>query len=618
MCGICGIINLNGNSCDEMDIRSMMLAMKHRGQDDEGVFLNKEIGMGFVRLSILDLSVSGHQPMTTNDGRYSIVFNGEIFNYIELREELILKGYVFKTRTDTEVLLYSFIEWGKKCLDKLNGMWAFAIHDCHKNEIFISRDRYGIKPLYYIKTSDFFAFASEIPPLLKILGQNPTPNMNVIFDFLTFNRTDHTENTFFNEIKKLNHGFNIEIKRNELKYYVNDPYQWYDLKLKVGNGKSISTVEFKELFEEAIKIRLRSDVPLGVCLSGGIDSSAIVSMLSKVFNISDIYTFSAIYNKGQVGDESEFINLYSNEIDNMFFAYPDGHELLKDISKFVKVHAEPIPSTSPYAQFKVMELASKRVKVTLDGQGADEFLGGYHYFFGFYFKDLLLKLRLLKFTSEIFYYVFNHKSLLGIKTLFFFLLPVKFRTRIKVNEKGYLNENFIKKIGNQNLISSNLYASKNLQEALINHFEYKLEHLLKWEDRNSMYHSVEARVPFLDHVLVEKVLSLDSGFIIKKGTTKFILRDSLKGILPEKIRLRKDKVGFGTPQDEWFRQPEFRYFIFSVINSEKFKNRGIFKSEVVESLYKRHINGEINISKEIWKWIHLELWFREFIDLKKE
>lgn len=614
MCGICGVINLNGKSCDETHVKNMMLAMKHRGPDDDGLFIKNEIGFGFVRLSILDLSVSGHQPMKSNDDRYCIVFNGEIFNYIELRDELILKGYVFKTQTDTEVLLYSFIEWGKKCLDKLNGMWAFAIYDSVSNEVFISRDRYGIKPLYYFKTAEHFVFASEIPPLLKILDQNPTPNMNAIFDFLAFNRTDHTENTFFNEIKKLNHGFNIEINHNGLNYYVNVPNKWYDLSLKVDNNKTISTNDFKELFIEAIKIRLRSDVPLGVCLSGGLDSSAIVSMLSKVFNICDINTFSAVYNKGELGDESEFINLYSTEIENMFFTYPTGTELLNDITKFVKIHAEPIPSTSPYAQFKVMELAQKRVKVTLDGQGADEFLAGYHYFFGFYFKDLLLKLRLLKFTREIFYYVLNHKSLLGIKTLFFFLLPVKFRTKIKVNEKGYLNENFIMKISNQNLISSNLYASKNLQEALINHFEYKLEHLLKWEDRNSMYHSIEARVPFLDHVLVEKVLSLDSGFIIKKGTTKFILRDSLKGILPEKIRLRKDKVGFGTPQDEWFRQPEFRNFIFSVINSEKFKNRGIFKNEVVENLYERHIKGEINISKEIWKWIHLELWYREFID----
>lgn len=615
MCGIAGLVNLKNKTISNSQVQLMMNVMKHRGPDDEGFFVDKNIGLGFVRLSIIDLSPAGHQPMISDDEKFVIIFNGEIFNYIELRNELKQKGYIFKTETDTEVLINSYKEWGEDCQHKFNGMWAFAIYNIDSGTLFISRDRYGIKPFYYFQNDDFFAFASEIPSLLKVLTIKPEANLQSIFDYMVFNRTDQNQETFFKDIYKLQHGHFMSIKLKD-KIEISKPKRWYNLKLEIGKIKSNSLTisDFITLLDDAIKIRLRSDVPVGVCLSGGLDSSAIVSTLIKKFDKKDLNTFSAVYEKGQFGDESSFIKLYEDELKNMFFTNPTYKSLMYDLEKFVDIHAEPIPSTGPYAQYKVMQLAKGKVVVTLDGQGADEMLAGYHYFFGFYFKDLLRHFHLTRLSREIFNYIKIHRSLLGIKVFLYFLLPTALRTKARVGEKAFLNKEFVRKFSKSNSIAGNLYASKTLNEAMINHFEYKLEHLLKWEDRNSMAFSLEARVPFLDHRLVEATLSADGRNIIIDGMTKAPLREAMKGILPEQIRLRTDKTGFDTPQDEWFRTEEFQRVILDILTSDSFKNRKIINPRIAKQLYQKHLNKEINISKEIWKWIHLELWFRKFID----
>jgi asparagine synthase (glutamine-hydrolysing) len=287
---------------------------------------------------------------------------------------------------------------------------------------------------------------------------------------------------------------------------------------------------------------------------------------------------------------------------------------MKDINNFVKAHNEPVTSTSHYAQFKVMELAKSNVVVTLDGQGADEMLAGYHYFFGLFFKELLKKAKLFKLSSEMFNYIRNHRDFYGIKTFLYFLAPSFLQTKARVMEKGYLTKSFYEGQSKDNVIVDNIYGANSLYEALINHFEYKLEHLLKWEDRNSMWYSLEARVPFLDYRLVEKTLSMDSSFKIKNGMTKYLLRDSMKNILPEKIRTRKDKIGFNTPEDEWFRTSVFENYINDILNSDSFRNRGYFDVKKTKELYKKHLEKKINISRDIWKWINTELWFRMFID----
>lgn len=619
MCGICGLIRLDNRPVQEPPILGMMRIMKHRGPDDEGVFVESLLGFGFVRLSIIDLSIAGHQPMYSNDERYVIVYNGEIYNYIELRKDLINEGYIFKTNSDTEVLLNAYIHWGDECLHRFNGMWAFAIYDRIEKKVFAARDRYGIKPFYLMQTKEFFAFSSEIQPLLSLLTERPKPDYQAIFDFLVFNRTDQTDRTFFDEIKKLQHGHKITIDLNSLSTSsVFKNVKWYDLKEKVSALEGFkSAEEYRDLFKSAIALRLRSDVPVGVCLSGGLDSSSIVSVLLNDFGQEDLNTFSAIYEKGQMGDESDFIYEYRPLLENMYFTVPDSISLRQDLQLFIKAHGEPIPDTSPYAQFKVMKMAKGKVVVTLDGQGADEELAGYHYFFGFYFKDLLINGKLRKLCMEMYCYLTKHRSLFGLKSFLFFLLSGKYRTRTRLNEKGYLNKDFVRKYINSNSISDNLYGSKSLKEALIDHFEFKLEHLLKWEDRNSMFFSLESRMPFLDYRLVEKTLATSDELKIKNGMTKHILRESMKGVLPEKIRIRRDKVGFGTPRDEWMREPAWQEIINDCISSKSFKDRNLVDPTVARELYENHLTGRFNNSKEIWKWVHLELWFREFIDKKQ-
>jgi asparagine synthase (glutamine-hydrolysing) len=610
MCGISGIINFQGEAVSKEAIRTMMQSMKYRGPDDEGLFAEDNVGLGFVRLSILDLSPSGHQPMFSPDGRYVLVFNGEIFNYLELKEELRQKGHSFESQTDSEVLLKAYLEWGEDCLHRFNGMWAFVIYDRKSKQAFAARDRYGIKPFYYYVDDRQLIFASDIPAILKILNAKPTPNYQAIFDYLVFNRTDQTESTFFSEVRKLQHG--CQLKVNNGSHHIQ---KWYDLRTQVGVATPFeSASEFKELFNSSIGLRLRSDVPIGVCLSGGLDSSSIVSTLLKDYQKEDLNTFSAVYEKGQYGDETEFIQEFSPLLKNMFYITPSASTLADDLQHFVVTHGEPIPSTSPYAQYKVMQLAKKHVVVTLDGQGADEELAGYHYFFGFFFKDLLRRMRLGKLSSEVFHYLVKHHSLYGIKTFLYFLLPKQMRTSLRVGEKGYFNPDFVNQYQSNNTIAGNLYAANTLNDALLDHFEYKLEHLLKWEDRNSMCFSLEARVPFLDYRLVEKLLATSGDLVIKKGMTKHLLREGMKGLLPEKIRMRKDKIGFDTPQDDWFRNTQWQEIVREVLNSRTFRERNLIDPRKAQLQYEKHLAKEVNISKEIWKWIHLEYWFRTYID----
>jgi len=605
MCGIVGCINFNKEDVNKNLLTNMMDAIKHRGPNDNGQFIDNNIGLGFVRLSIIDLSSAGHQPMLSDDGDLVLTFNGEIYNYIELKEELEGLGYRFKTKTDSEVLLKSYQEWGERCLDKFNGMWAFIIYNTKTKEIFGARDRFGIKPFYYYKNRDKFIYASEIKAIKRALDEKLTINDEVVFNYLLFNRTDYNENTFYKEIKKLPHGHYFKIKNGEFKLT-----RWYNLKDKC-NKEPIDSSDYLNKFTSSIKLRLRSDVPVGVCLSGGLDSSSIASIISKKLNQKDIHTFSAVYKKGQRGDESDFIDEMKPYLKNMHFITPTAQTLYKDLIDMVKYLDEPVPTTSIYAQYCVMKLAQKDVVVTLDGQGADEQLAGYHYFYGFYFKELLKSFSFIKLLSELYYYTSKHKSLFGLKSFIFFLLPDNLKTKLKSQSNHYIKEDFYNQNAKDNILAKELYGSGSLKNALINHFEYKLEHLLKWSDLNSMRFSIESRVPFLDYKLVEQTLSQPNDSYIKKGLTKYILREAMKNILPEKIRMRYDKLGFATPEDEWFREEFFKEYIVDILNnsSETFK-RFIDTSKALQ-MYQKHLNKEINCSKEIWKWINLELWIRE-------
>jgi len=602
VCGIVGEINFNKNASEE-NLKVMMKCIKHRGPDDEGVFIDGGVGLGFVRLSILDLSTAGHQPMLSDDKNLVLIYNGEIYNYIELRDELKQKGYSFNSNSDSEVLLKSYQEWVEECLNKFNGMWAFVIYNIKTKEIFGARDRFGIKPFYYYKDNDSFIFASETKAIKSVLKKELTINDQAVFDYLVFNRTDYNEKTFYNEIKKIPHSHSFKIDKGgnfTLK-------RWYKLKDKI-NKKTIDKDEYLELFTSAVKLRLRSDVPVGVCLSGGLDSSSIVSIIAKKLNNPNIQSFSAVYKKGQKGDESEYINEMKSYLKNMHFTTPTAKSLYNDIEEMIYSLDEPVPTTSIYAQYNVMKLAKENVVVTIDGQGADEQLAGYHYFYGFYFKELFTKLHLNDFFFEMYNYLQKHKSLFGVKTFLYFLLPKSLKVKLRVDIANYINRDFYHQHKDKTTLASELYGANSLKESLLNHFEYKLEHLLKWSDLNSMHFSLESRVPFLDYRLVEQTLSLPSEKYIKKGLTKYILREAMKGILPEKIRMRYDKIGFSTPEDEWFREEFFKELIFDILQNptKEFVKYIDTKSAILQ--YQKHLNNEINCSRDIWKWINLHFW----------
>ena len=622
MCGIAGIVRFDKKPVKKERLQAMLKTIKHRGPDDDGVCVDGHIGLGHVRLSILDLTEAGHQPMTDATGRYTIVQNGEAYNFIELREELAAKGYTFRTQTDTEVVLNGYIEWGECVLEKLNGMFAMAIYDKEKQTLFLARDRFGVKPFYYYVDGEQIVFASEIPAILEVLQGKPKANEDAIFDYLVFNRTDQTEETFFNGIYKLQHSccMMLDLK----KVYTKETLpirKWYDLASHVQNLKSEiinlkpkqAQGRFMELFEKAVRLRLRTDVPWGVCLSGGLDSSSITALIINRLKEPDVHSFSAVYGKDSKADESRFIDEFKGMVPNMHYAHPDADGLYEDLQRYVRSQAEPTPTTSPYAHYCVMKEAKKYVKVTLDGQGADEALAGYEYIPGLYYKTLFTHLRWGRLAKELVRYWHVHHSTRHLKYMAFFLLPSRMRTKVRVAQRGYINPAFVAK-HKDSVIADKLYGSETMTEMLVNHFEYKLEHLLKWGDRNAMAHSMESRAPFLDKDWVEYSLALADDEKVRNGYTKFMLRDVMKGIMPEKVRTRVDKMGFSVPQDEWFRTEKFQKLIMEVLESESFAKRGLIVPEEAIKLYKRHLAGEINISKDIWKWVNLELWFRKYVD----
>jgi asparagine synthase (glutamine-hydrolysing) len=611
MCGICGIINFRNKPVQEAPVREMMRVMKHRGPDDEGVFHDVNIALGFVRLSILDLTPAGHQPMFSPDSRYVVVFNGEIYNYLELREELKKLGHVFHSGSDTEVLLAAYRQWGENCLDRLNGMWAFVIYDTVEKTLFASRDRFGIKPFYYYLDDDEFIFASEITPLLKIRPRLRQTNDTIIFDYLLTNRTNHTGNTFFSEILKLQHGskitMNIETRNVSIR-------SWYSLNDCQTPGYT-SAGQFRDDFKTAVNLQLRSDVPVGLSLSGGIDSSSIGATISRLLGRTDIHSFSAVYSKGDAGDESEFINEFKGYIDNIHFTHPSVESFLSEMNLFVSALEEPVPGTSEYAEIKVMELAGKHCTVLLNGQGADEYMAGYHYLIGFYLKQRFNELRWAEMLNDIYRYYKTHQSFYPLQTAAFYMLPGWIKKAVYFRKNSFISNDFYNEYSKHkdNFIIDKLYSSKTLRESFINHFEYKFEHNLLWADKSGMKFSLETRFPFLDHNIVEKTINTDPGLIYAGGKTKIILRDSMNGILPEKVRSRIDKVGFQTPEDSWFRDERFQFFFEELLNSSSFLSRPYFDISKVRQLYEKHQAGTNN-GHNLWKIIHLELWLREFID----
>ncbi|MCS7027403.1 MAG: asparagine synthase (glutamine-hydrolyzing) [Bacteroidia bacterium] len=590
MCGITGIISTQ-NPVQVQQIKAMNDTLIHRGPDSEGIWISKDgkIGLGHRRLSILDLSERGAQPMHSKDGNYVIVLNGEIYNYIELREILTKKGYTFNSQTDTEVLLNLFIEYGEACLKQVEGMYAFAIWNNKDKTLFLARDRFGEKPLYYTYTTHSFAFASEMKALWKY-GVSKKPNLKRVFEYLLYSTIEssiYPYQTFYENIFQIEpaHYAYVRIDQDRLHFQTHKYWDITNINATYTGSFEQAKEEFLALFTDSIRKRLRSDVPVGSSLSGGLDSSSIVCSIHQYFsnNIKEFQTFSAVF-PGFELDESKYIQAVAQKTGfKANYVTPDSNSFIKNIDKINYHQEEPYGSASIAAQYEVMQMVKQQqVTVLLDGQGADEMLAGYTPLWQTYLKHLLFT-RPLAFHKEWreFKKIPNFKleGSFGFNLLnqWFYTLKKKLsvfkRKFISVKSPYYLgiHPDIVKKY---RLLPSPIESPPTLKEHLyFMLLKRGLNELLRYADRNSMAHAVEVRLPFLDHRIAEFLFSLPDNYLISPGYSKRILRAAMQGILPDLIIQRQDKIGFAPPQQEWFNNPKLKEMVYSSI--EKLKKEGV-------------------------------------------
>ncbi|MCF8422783.1 MAG: asparagine synthase (glutamine-hydrolyzing) [Bacteroidia bacterium] len=540
MCGIAGIIHFNNKPVLTEQLKQMTDVIAHRGPDGEGYWVNAKsnVGFGHRRLSIIDLSSNGKQPMHYANNRYTVTFNGEIYNYIELREQLISKGYLFHSNSDTEVLLALYDLKKEKCLADLDGMFAFAIWDEKEQELFCARDRFGEKPFYYsYEKGQYFYFASEMKELWAI-GISKQNDSDVLNNFLKTEKvvysTDTTK-TFYKNVKQLDSSHYLIIKKNaDVKIE-----RYYDLdNIQINRNISLSEAveKFTQLFTESVRLRLRSDVAVGSSLSGGLDSSSIVMMMDKLKGeATQQKTFSARF-KSFDKDEGVHIHKVVDACKNVvcYEVWPKQEELQKILPELIFHQEEPFASSSVFAQWKVMELAKQNgTVVLLDGQGADEYLAGYLPLYGLYLKQLF-------FTDKGKY---NHEQSIYLKLRGSLGCTLEEDETIRM-KIGRLK----KKIFKQAMPYNNESLTRELKKQMLS---IGLKELLRYADRNSMAHSREVRLPFLSHKLIDFVFSLPDEFKLFEGWTKYILRLSMNDLLPKDIAWRVDKIGYVTPQNNW-------------------------------------------------------------------
>ena len=616
MCGICGMFGI----ADETLLNNMKEKIKHRGPDGHGSYYDYEskLALGHLRLSIIDLSERGKQPMISWDKNYSITFNGEVYNYIEIKEELLSRGYQFVSETDTEVILYSYIEWKEKCLDKLNGMFAFAIWDNRRQELFCARDRFGVKPFYYYNKNGVFLFASEIKSILSYERLERKPNDNLIYDYLVDGFVDHTDETFFQDVFKLmpGHYMIVDTNRNiRIKKYWD---VFINNKLTDDRDKEQAVKQFRSLFEDSVRLRLRSDVPVGSCLSGGLDSSSIVCEVNNQLLNNESTNKNAISeqqktfsscSEDKCFDERQFIEYVTDKARvEKNYIFPCSEDLIKDLEKLVYYQEEPFTSTSIYAQWSIMKRArEKGVIVLLDGQGADEIMAGYRKFRIYMVKELVKNKKYAIAIKELFGGLSQFKASYNFKQDIFKIFRILGKKKQSHEFMRFIKAEFLtQKRDDKNAVA------KDFASALNNDIKkYSLPSLLRYEDKNSMVFAIEARVPFLDYRLVEYVASLPLIYKINNGWSKWILREAMRGVIPEDIRMRKDKMGFVTSEQQWFKEKK-EYFL-EVFRDEDFKaNKYIDREQVIRE-FDRIIDGKVNAN--LWRLINLELWLRCYFGL---
>lgn len=616
MCGIAGSYGFSQQTKEI--INKMNQTMVHRGPDGNGIFTSGSVGLAHRRLSIIDRK-GGAQPMSTKDKRYTIVYNGEVYNFLQLKSELEKLGCKFQTNSDTEVILQAFVKWGEAAFDKLNGMFGLAIYDSKSDKLILARDHFGIKPLYFYHSKDQLLFASEIKALLASGKIDKKTNDRIVYRYLKFRVQDDTDETFFDGIYRLLPGQMLTIDKSGVKIsrYTKLIDELKELAEQQGQQYSKEVAdEYGQRLRQAVRMRLMSEVPVGTSLSGGLDSSAMAAIIARELEEhrsdqslnaigAEQNTFSAVF-PNSANDEEQYVDALLNKYQNSVNSHkikPDASQFLKDLKDFVRTQEEPIISTGPYAQYAVMREASQHVTVLLDGQGADEMMAGYNPYFYVYLKQLKRQKR----YKDLLHELWNSRDIVSK------LIRHKITGRKGQPIDDFLDEDFMNRFSQETLA----VTADNLKLRLIEDtFQNSLPSLLRYEDRNTMRFSLEGRVPFIDKELAKFLFSLDETAIIHSGWNKRILRDSMDGVLPNKIARRRNKIGFTTPEDEWFLR--IKNSIYGIFASEEFAARSYFRAADVVKAFEKFIqHPERYNTMTFWRLLNLELWLREFFDAPK-
>ena len=624
---------------DELDpsrLQAMAEVLAHRGPDDFGYLLLDSRSGGFQigqagferrpcdvclgnrRLSIIDLSPNGRQPMHNETTDVFVVFNGEIFNYLELRDTLAAKGHVFRSETDTEVIVHAYEEWGADCVTRFNGMWALAVWDQRNRQFFCSRDRFGIKPFYYHLDSDAFFFASEIKGVLAAMEARPRADLGVVGDYLFDGSLCHTRDTFFEGIERLEPSHNLVVSADGVR-----TSRYWDYRTQSQAYDDHRPVEtFRDLLDDAVKLRLRSDVPVGIALSGGLDSTSVLACAARRTGTHKIKAFTAVF-PGEPFDEREYARLASQELGAELFCveYQPEH-FIEDLRRITWHLDYPALDGQVLPRWHIMRLASRHVKVILEGQGSDEMLAGY---VGRYFiPHLMDELGRMK----------PGQRLATLKKLF-----GACQDMVR-GQGGAIYARLLRRLAAKALRAWGNRPARNLAytrefagmcpgraeaprahefgDRLTNllHYDHAtgiLPMLLKFGDALSMAFSIESRLPFLDHRLVEFVFRLPAHYKLDGALSKGVLREAMAGAIPEQIRSRRDKVGFHTPMSRWIGHC-MDSGVRPLLLSSRCKDRGILDVKKVERLLAQQAQGRAHIEYSIFRWLCVELWFRLFID----
>ncbi len=659
MCGICGIAGFDSNRSYPGFISSMASILRHRGPDDEGYVAvstssgtvtplsgndsqvqlpsvkhfsgDADVYLAHRRLAIIDLSPAGHQPMGYDDGHIWVVYNGELYNHQQLRSELEKMGCQFRTRTDTEVLLAAYRQWGEGCLERFDGMWAFVLYDKRRNALFGSRDRFGVKPLYIMHNKVFFAFASETKAFNGLPEFNRTINDTAVFDYLAFGQERWDDGTtFFKDVQEIpaSGTFWFDLANSKFRlssYYTlpcNDNSDWESYNEK----KAVEHVEnVREHLQRSVLSHLVSDVPVGSCLSGGIDSSVIVGTVASVLDVEAMgqvgarpKTFTACYGDPGI-DESAWAKLVAQHSNaEGYRVYPKEREVFQDLEDLVYVQDFPFGSTSIYAQYRVMKLARESgVTVLLDGQGADELFSGYMHCYPPFFTDML-RHGAWKDLSREWSGLVNSPTGRQRVVLGYWLNILKnalpFGLKKKLWERyiplaGYLAPSFRAQQYDRSFdrYMTSRPDTTSLDRILRSQISGSLQTLLRYEDRNSMRFQIESRTPFADdRQLIEAVFAIPSVYKIHDGRSKWLLREAARPVLPKRVYRRVDKIGFATPEYHWLstHQDEFKKMILAYAGD--FVDKGKIQQSWGELLSCQPTAGVT----PLWRLVNMAVWMK--------